>query len=521
MFKNDLIVPCLLVDRLWQGFLCRIMINLDEIVKNIKIMCKDSVDELAIKNVLHAKLTQLFSFKNIKFESTDNMEMPCPLSYYAFNFAPSGGNKNLSVREVDRLLPFLLDVYKEFNFRRKENLERQQVLELENNTNKQDEKEIRKRQKAEIENMKDLFRNVKDATLAQVYNYLEIIEKEQEGSLFLLNTEFLNYFEDAFSGKQANKEFLDMLFDLADGNFTGTDTVGRSRHEINGIGISLVFMSDYRLLLEQKNLTKAFKSWLARGMARRSFFYFSGKSNCYEDIKIYPYDKKQEAIEIIKNYSGQIKRLYDVTPKDMIYHFSLDANKYIDEYHAKVNKRVSAFYKNTEFLDIDTEIKKLTIEHSTWKIIKLAVLYHVLDNPTKPLVTVEDFQRAEQFFNEMLPCVDLMINKQSMSDFDKLYSYLVRNVNCWVSRVTLRKENFVQDKLFTKWLNEALVEVQNMANEHGLYLQDRISGKTNKCVEICLYDPKEYKFVVEEETDKGTKGSLVKIDNSDRFVDEI
>ena len=151
-------------------------------------MCKDSVDELAIKNVLHAKLTQLFSFKNIKFESTDNMEMPCPLSYYAFNFAPSGGNKNLSVREVDRLLPFLLDVYKEFNFRRKENLERQQVLELENNTNKQDEKEIRKRQKAEMENMKELFRNVKDATLAQVYNYLEIIEKEQEGSLFLLNT---------------------------------------------------------------------------------------------------------------------------------------------------------------------------------------------------------------------------------------------------------------------------------------------------------------------------------------------
>ena len=53
------------------------------------------------------------------------------------------------------------------------------------------------------------------------------------------------------------------------------------------------------------------------------------------------------------------------------------------------------------------------------------------------------------------------------------------------------------------------------------FFRIRISGKTNKCVEICLYDPKEYKFVVEEETDKGTKGSLVKIDNSDRFVDEI
>ena len=38
MCKNDLIVPCLLVDRLWQGFLYKEMINLDEIVKNIRIM---------------------------------------------------------------------------------------------------------------------------------------------------------------------------------------------------------------------------------------------------------------------------------------------------------------------------------------------------------------------------------------------------------------------------------------------------------------------------------------------------
>lgn len=497
------------------------MINLDEIVKNIKIMCNDSVDELAVKNVLHAKLTQLFSFKNIKFESVENIESPKCLSYYAFNFAPSGGNKNMSVREVDRLLPFLTDIYKNFNLKRREKLEQEQTLELQNNTNKQEEKEIRKRHKAEMENMKDLFRNVKDATMAQVYNYLEIIEKEQEGSLFLLNTEFLNYFEDAFSGKQDNKEFLNMLFDLADGTFAGKDTVGKPRHEINDVGLSLLFMSDYSLLLEQKRLTNEFKSWLKRGMARRSFFYFSGKSNVYDEIKIYSYDRKQEAVEIIKNYSGQIKRLYEATPKNMIYHFSLDANKYINEYHNKVLKKAASFFKNTDILDVETDIKKLTIEHSTWKIIKLAVLYHVLDNPTKSFVSVEDFQRAEQFFNEMLPCVDLMINKQSMSDFDKLYSYLVRNVNCWVSRVTLRKENFVQDKLFTKWLNEALVEVQNMANEHGLYLQDRISGKTNKCVEICLYDPKEYKFVVEEEIDKGTKGSLVKIDNSDRFVDEI
>ena len=67
---------------------------LDSIVENIKILCDNKVDNLAALNCLQANLAYIFSIKDIKFKSIQNVVTAKPLAYYCLNFVPSGGVKN-------------------------------------------------------------------------------------------------------------------------------------------------------------------------------------------------------------------------------------------------------------------------------------------------------------------------------------------------------------------------------------------------------------------------------------------
>lgn len=498
---------------------------LNKITKDLKIICDNKVNEIALLNILQAKLMQIVSFKGVKFQSIQNVNNPTPLAYYAFNFIPSGGAKNRPLNEMDlHLFKFFETELKKYNQDRFEKLECDWILKIQKLT---DKVEIR-RKKAELEqelkNFVKLPKEITNATQAKLYQFLDIIKTTAAGSVLIINTEFANYYEDAILNKdKMKKEFLDMLYNLHDGSFQVTDTVSTNRENINGVSASLIFMSDYKLLKDDNKLQKAFLSYLARGMARRSFIYFKKNENFYSGSSVieYPsYDEKSEAIEDLKRYAETLKSIFYQIEQGKEYFFNQEANEEINRYKIEIDKKIIEFYKYTNVLNINQEILKLNLEHSTWKIIKLAVLYHVLKNPISKFVTVEDFRQAVNFFNKTHTCLEEMLNDKIISDYDELYNYLVINRNKFVTKMELRNQRFVTNKEFKNWFDDALMAVQQMAEAKGFCLVTRVTGKNNRGFEVCLYEPDKYQFNVIWDGNL-QKGELVRLDTSDLEVSEI
>lgn len=497
---------------------------LDDIVKNLKILCDYKINDLAAMNIIQAKLTHAFSLKDVKFQSIQNVGKPRPIAYYAFNFVPSGGVKNLLESIIDdHLLSFVDTFLEKYNKDRLEKLEGEQILELQNVHDKVELRRKKQEQELQTRNFKRLHKTITNATQAKLYSTLDIIKKTGYGSAMVENTEFANYFEDAIIGRdKTKKELLDTLYNLYDGEFQATDTVSTSRESIKGIPVSGIFLSDYKLMNENEKLANAFKSYLARGMARRSFIFFKQNENYYTTDRVYPtFDEKQEAIEYLKNHCDKIKSIFDMIPLHKEFHFDSKANQRINEYKQEVDKKIAEFYKYTNKLNLNNDILKINLEHSTWKIIKLAVLYHILDTEGHTsLIKVDSFNKAIAFFNKTHDCLYNLLNDKSATDYDNLYNYLIENRNKWVSKTDLRSQKFVPNKEFKTWFEDAMTAVSELAEQKKFCIASRATGSRNQGLEITLYEPDIYAFnsIV---TGNVIKGELVKINNNDLIVNEI
>jgi hypothetical protein len=172
-------------------------------------------------------------------------------------------------------------------------------------------------------------------------------------------------------------------------------------------------------------------------------------------------------------------------------------------------------------LSIENEILKLNLEHSTWKIIKLAVLYHILDTEGySDIIEVGSFNKAIQFFNKTHNCLDLLLKDRSITDYDKLYNHLISNINHWVSKMELRGQNIVPARDFKMWFDDAMLNISEQAESKGFAVVSRSTGLRNQGMEVALFDPSVYRFD-SKIIDGNEKGQLVKIDNSDIEVSTI
>ena len=500
---------------------------LDSIVENIKILCDNKVDNLAALNCLQANLAYIFSIKDIKFKSIQNVVTAKPLAYYCLNFVPSGGVKNKLEDEIKNniVLPVAGQFIKQYNDKRLEELKCKQIMDLQGISDKVEMRRKKQEQESEYKKVKDnpLKITFANATQASIYNTLKIIKDMGYGSSMIYNPEFALFYEDAIVNRdKTKKEFLDMLYNLYDGEYQSTNTVSTAREDIDNIPAIVIFLSDYRLYSENEKLAQTFKGYMARGMARRSFVYFRNDINYYSDDFEYPtFEQKQKASDILKGQSRKIKDIFDRLEVHTTYNFSPDANKRINQYKKEVNKRIREFYKYTNKLSIENEILKLNLEHSTWKIIKLAVLYHILDTEGySDIIEVGSFNKAIQFFNKTHNCLDLLLKDRSITDYDKLYNHLISNINHWVSKMELRGQNIVPARDFKMWFDDAMLNISEQAESKGFAVVSRSTGLRNQGMEVALFDPSVYRFD-SKIVDNVEKGQLVKIDNSDIEVSVI
>jgi len=490
------------------------VLDTDDIIKQIQILHDYKVNKNAGLNVLHAVLAHVFSFKNIRFESINNINSPAYLAYYAFNFVGSGGIKNVLLKDIKtKLVPFFESELNSFNEKRKSAIELKFTKELNDlstaPTNEFNAKT--KEQKEALGNFRKLEYSIGKGSTPSVYLSLDIIKKENKGSIFIENTEFMDDFEQAYFGNDLmGKQFFTCLNNFYDGEFIPTNTASIQREIVRGFSTNLVYMSDPSSLLESDKISKQFKRELKSGWARRSFLYYKKDENFYGENVYFPTaEEKDEAINKLKEYSKIISNIYFNIPDLMVYKFTPSANKAITEWKMLIGEKIKKLYTYTKRLNKDCKILEVNLEGSTWKIIKLAVLFHMLENPTKKDITSEPFKKACEFFEIMHKSLeDLLLDKTS-SDYDEMYAYLLKNVNKFVSKTDLNRQNFVKPREFSRWINNAVNEMENLCEGTGLKFCSTMTGARNTGISYALYDPEKFNYNIISNKDNKIVATLV------------
>jgi len=475
------------------------MINniINNIANELKVLADNAISNDAIINVLNAKFTHLFSFKGITFNSINNLKKAYPLAYYGLNFVGSGGDKNKTLSEINyTLLPFFKDEYIKINEKYKE----QKLIEFkkDNEFKLLTPTEIKKQQIKEeyiINNLSRLKHIINKTTPAKLYKNAEVIKIMKYGSIFIQNTEFAQLFETAMSNQlTSEKEILDLLFDFFDGELNIPDTVSTDRDIMEGIAFSLIFMSDFTLILNNSKLNKAFKSWLARGGARRIFIFINKEENYFKNpVQFSNFEDRNTAYSLLENYNKILKTKFDNIPVGNNYIFSSSANEVIQNWKIECNETILNLCKNIDFLDLDLDILTKDLKGSPWKIIKLAVTYHILNsNEHSSLIQPESVKQAIEYYKKSYKSLESLLNKKPNSDIDNCFNFFQKNINVWQPKMILRAQNFTDSQKFTDWIKNNINYIREMAQKKGYGFVEKPLGSIGS--QYVLYDPQRYKF---------------------------
>ena len=118
----------------------------------------------------------------------------------------------------------------------------------------------------------------------------------------------------------------------------------------------------------------------------------------------------------------------------------------------------------------------MDIKESWWKILKLGVVYHILNDPTNILVGAEDIEQAISFYKEI--CNSFKILKETHADTaaEKMIKYIIEFEGDTIKMGDLRSQRFVGDVQFKKWFEEIIADVQEkLRTEH--YIELTVEGK--------------------------------------------
>lgn len=445
----------------------------DDIANNIKIQCDNELDKLAIYNILLAKWSSVIATKNIMTNSCRHVQ-PCPLAYYGVNLLPSGGNKNKPLTAVESIFKWIENEYDNQNERNK-----QKYIECAKEklgaevTDKEIEKIERK-----AESLLKLKSKTNGATAQKIYAICEQIAKSEFGSLFIYDTEFIKKFEMKISGKSLD-DTLDTIYNLYDGTPDFLDTVLTNRDFISGISCNVCYASDFSRLLRNSKTNKEFRNYLQDGFARRIYLYTSKNVNGLQTQVDFPSvdDLIYSRNELVTFYN-ETKRLYDLINPIEVYEFSKNADIYIQKYQQDLKKRIKSEFSYAEVLSDDDEILRINLNGSTWKIIKTAFLFHLIEYPCGYEVSVDTVKMAINYFNAFHEQLKIFLNKKALDQLDEYKNFVYKNLGVEMLKNTeFRKELGVHHNNWKDFCKTTLVDLIEELQTENIYVCEGKDGR--------------------------------------------
>lgn len=435
-------------------------------IKFLNVMTDNNLSELALINVANAKLTYLLSMGGAKFKQFTNGN-DIILSYYGMSFLPSGSGKDYVLNLFNNyLIPFVPGYMEKVIKDYKEEFEAQEeykIRQLDKKQQKQAEYDLQQK----INNFRYLNTEIHDATVLGLYSDAEIIDRIGQGALFLRIEELGDYIDGITTGNKQKKELFEKLKEISDGRFSATTISGdNKRKTLNNIPVSAMLYSDFENFKTTRN-REYLNKMLRTGISRRSFIFM-------EEIK--PVNKaidfmeKQQAIVEAQQLSAELKSIFtNIAGKS--YLLSEEAHRTIDAYK---NQCIDAY--NEEVAQKNITIQGLDIKESWWKILKLGVVYHILNDPTNILVSSRDILEAIDFYREICNSFKILKDTHADTAVEKMVKYVIECDNQNIKMGDLRSQRFVNDVQFKKWFEEVIPDVQEkLRTEH--YIELTVEGK--------------------------------------------
>ena len=371
--------------------------------------------EPALINVVNAKLTYMLSLGGAKFRQYTNGN-DIILSYYGINFLPSGWGKDRVPNLINQNLINFTQEYMERVIKDyKEEYEQQEefkIRQLDKKQQKQAEFELQQK----INNFRYLNTEIHDATVLGLYADAEIISRIGRGSLFLRIEELGDYIDGITTGNKQKKELFEKLKEISDGRFTATTISGdNKRKTLNNIPVSALLYSDFENFKTTRN-REYLNKMLRTGISRRSFIFMEEIKPVNQAI---PSHEKQRAITEAQQLSEEIRNIFNnIQPN--AYLMSEEAHARIDKYK---NECIDKY--NEEVAQKNITIQGLDIKESWWKILKLGVVYHILNEPHNILIRESDIEEAIDFYKNICGSFKILKDTHADSAAEKMIKYII------------------------------------------------------------------------------------------------
>lgn len=432
----------------------------------LNIMMDGNWSEPALINVVNAKLTYMLSLGGAKFRQYTNGN-DIILSYYGINFLPSGWGKDRVPNLINQnLINFTQDYMERVIKDYKEEYEQQEeykIRQLDKKQQKQAEFELQQK----INNFRYLNTEIHDATVLGLYADAEIISRIGKGSLFLRIEELGDYIDGITTGNKQKKELFEKLKEISDGRFTATTISGdNKRRTLNNIPVSALLYSDFENFKTTRN-REYLNKMLRTGISRRSFIFMEEIKPVNQAI---PSHEKQRTLTEAQQLSEEIRNIFNnIQPNS--YLMSEEAHARIDKYK---NECIDKY--NEEVAQKNITIQGLDIKESWWKILKLGVVYHILNEPHNILIRASDIEEAIDFYSNICNSFKILKDTHADSAADKMIKYIIEREETTIKMGDLRSQRFVGDVQFKKWFDEIISDVQEkLRSEH--FIELTIEGK--------------------------------------------
>ena len=386
-------------------------------IETLRTITEGRIEDIALENMVNAKLCQLIATKNVRFKQNANSD-PTPLGYYSFCFIPSGFGKDKAVRFIDKnFMPFLKDKITKMIDRYKQELQSRlyaEAAQLETKARKEAEKQAEE----QLKQIRACNINIADATFTALYYEAEKIEKIGYGAVCIKIMELGDYIKDATKGDGTAKELLPKLKNISDGNFdprlTRTDA---DRHEIDGIATIGLFCCDFNSVRSGKT-NEYLIDLLDGGMGRRSFTYFYDKNTELKKIEM-DWKQEEKAYQNAKEIATWLEDVFDKIPMNMVCVFSKESKDLLGSFKKECIDEQEK-YMFTE------EILAKAYGGAYWITTKLAVIKSVIKNPTNPIIEVKYVEEAINFYRRIKPYLSMALKEKPPSEVDKLNTFMLQ-----------------------------------------------------------------------------------------------
>ncbi len=260
-----------------------------------------------------------------------------------------------------------------------------------------------------------------------------------------------------------NIKLIAMLYDTGDYKSKAIKDQERQDQEVKGMGMNALFVGSEDNIIMDRKISQTFKMEFITKLARRSMFVYPTKEefeSCvieykdYEDMKT-----KQEMYEQLasegKAYIGSV---------------SMDiATQLLDRDNRQIgidDDALQAFkdykmYTNSIGNGIDYLHKSIQLEqlHRSWKMLKLAGVYALLDNNDS--ITLEHIKQSIYYAEKIGKYMAFYEEYASKEPYELLVDYFVAHPDVKLGLHDLKKKGFLQG---TSGLNNKLMELSRLAD---------------------------------------------------------